>query len=100
MAEFPAATPVIEKGTCVVLFAYDVGGQIDLDAAERRIQGLAQRDSIRRAHRAPGHFEYHPAPLRVTGAAERIPLGRWSTRDSVELVLSRSSGSSAPGGSR
>jgi hypothetical protein len=79
--------PAIERGRCILLFAYDVGVQIDLPAAERRIQGLMQRDTIKRTHRAPGYFEYSPAPLRITASADPVPLGPWSTNSSVDLVL-------------
>jgi hypothetical protein len=82
-----AATPVIERGTCYVLLAYEVALSIDLDEAERRITALTARATIPHKRRAPKYFEYRPAPLRVTQEAPPIALGAWGTAGAVELVL-------------
>src|SRR5439155_810009 len=58
--------PVIAKGTCFPLFAFDVARAIDLDAAERRILAGTERQTVKQRRRAPANFEYRPAPLRVT----------------------------------
>ena len=66
----PDALPLvqIERGTCWVLFAHDIGMSIDLNEAERRITDDKHRKTMRHKRRAPQYFEYHPAPLRVMQA--------------------------------
>lgn len=82
---------VVEQGTCLALFAYDVGLAIDLDAAERILLNAplaaGQRESIRRTRRAPSYFEFKPAPLRVTRPAQAIELAGHRTLPSVDIVL-------------
>ncbi|UCD16448.1 MAG: hypothetical protein JSV44_08250 [Candidatus Zixiibacteriota bacterium] len=56
----------IERGTCYILFAYDVGLSINLDDAERRITSTKYRQTIKHKRRAPHYFEYDPPPLRIT----------------------------------
>jgi hypothetical protein len=89
VSQGPAVSPLaqIERGTCWVLFAHDVGQSIDLNEAERRITDIKHRETIRRKRRAPQHFEYHPAPLRVTQAGEPVPLGQHQTTGSVEIMI-------------
>jgi len=89
VSQSPAVSPLvqIERGTCWVLFAHDVGQSIDLNEAERRITDLKHRETIRRKRRAPQHFEYHPAPLRVIQAGEPVTLGEHQTTGSVEIMI-------------
>lgn len=85
-----AATPPpfrFERGVCHALFAYDVGQQIDLDAAERLITTGSQRERIRRQKRAPRYFAFEPEPLRVTQAAEALVIGAHRTQPFVDLIL-------------
>ncbi|HSF31846.1 MAG TPA: hypothetical protein VLK82_15390, partial [Candidatus Tectomicrobia bacterium] len=77
----------IARGTCYLLFAYDIARAIDLDQAERHVVALKQREALRRRRRAPKYFEYHPPPLRVTQDADAIPLGNYRSATSVDLVL-------------
>jgi hypothetical protein len=76
-----------ERGVCHALFAYDVGQQIDLDAAQRHITTGSQRERIRRQKRAPRYFTFEPEPLRVTQAAEAIVVGGYRTQPYVDLIL-------------
>jgi hypothetical protein len=78
---------IIEQGTCYLLFAYDIARSIDLDEAARHIVALKQRESVRHKRRAPRHFEYHPAPLRVTFDVEPIAVGESLTGTSIDMVL-------------
>lgn len=87
MAAIAQPSPCIAQGVCYVLFAYDVALAIDLDAAERRMHATTQRASLKRTHPAPKYFEYRPAPVRVTQAAESVALGKFTTQSHVELVL-------------
>ncbi|HJS42401.1 MAG TPA: hypothetical protein VJ755_02950 [Gemmatimonadales bacterium] len=79
--------PVIAKGTCFPMFAYEVAQSIDLDAAQRRLLTSAERQTIKYKRRAPASFEYRPAPLHVTrgGAANDVNGSR--TLPGVEVVL-------------
>ncbi len=85
--EATAAEPVVQRGVCYALFAYDAGLGIDLDQAERRITALTQRAGIRHRHRAPTYFDYRPAPLRVTQEGEALAVGSFRTTPSVDAVL-------------
>src|SRR5690348_17471991 len=87
--DFRMAVPTIAQGTCYVLFAYDVARAIDLAAAERRLASATQRLAVKQKRRAPAFFEYDPAPLRVTEAAEPVAVGEGAhhTAASVEFVL-------------
>ncbi|MGE0826254.1 MAG: hypothetical protein AB7G75_19600 [Candidatus Binatia bacterium] len=77
----------IENGTCYVLFAYDVALSIDLDEAERRLSNVAQRGSLKSKHPAPAHFEYQPAPVRVTQTVEVLAIGDYRTAPTVDLIF-------------
>ena len=78
---------VIAKGTCFPLFAYEVAQAIDLVAAERQLVAAAERQTIKYKRRAPAHFEYRPAPLRVTRDGEAHVLAGYRTAPGVEVVL-------------
>ncbi|MEP6888357.1 MAG: hypothetical protein ABI945_08545 [Nitrospirales bacterium] len=80
-------TPTGTKGTCYVLFTYDIGLSINLDEAERHITAIKQRSRIRHKRRAPQYFDYRPAPLRVTQGVEPLALGDFRTATSVDLVV-------------
>lgn len=70
-----------------MLFAYDVGGSIDLDAAEKRVTAMTERAPIKHQRRAPKYFEFEPCPLRVTQSSTAHPVGEWRTLPNVETVL-------------
>ncbi len=74
------------RGTCIVMFAVDVGFAIDLDKAEQYLSHTAQRENIRRRRRSPAYFAYRPPPLRLfqSGNSELLE-GR--TVSAVEVVL-------------
>ena len=83
------STPVltIAKGTCHLLFAYDIARAIDLNEAERHVVAMKQREALKHRRRAPKYFEYHPPPLRVTQEADPIAIGDYRSGTSVDLVL-------------
>lgn len=84
----PDQPPVqIARGTCHVLFAYDVGQAIDLEAAERRIAALTQREVVRRKRRAPRFFEYQPPPLRVTQSVQPLSIGPYASSNTADAVI-------------
>jgi hypothetical protein len=78
---------VVSEGTCHALYAYELAYAIDLESAQRRIAAATERQTVKQRRRAPASFEYRPAPLRVTLAADPIRVDSWSTAPSVEIVL-------------
>jgi len=79
----------ITRGTCHVLFAYDIAFSIDLNEAERRIKDFKQRDTIKHKRRAPKYFQYEPPPLRVSHGVESLSVGEFRTNPAVDVVLYR-----------
>jgi hypothetical protein len=79
--------PIIAKGTCFPMFAYEVAQSINLDAAERRLVAGTERQTIKHKRRAPSSFEYRPAPLHVTRGCEPLDVDGRRTMPGVELVL-------------
>ncbi len=75
----------IGAGTCVATFAFEVGHSIDLDRCERLLSETV-RQTIRPGRRAPAHFAYRPAPLRLTQDGGSASLGGRSCAG-VNLVL-------------
>ncbi|HET8625475.1 MAG TPA: hypothetical protein VFM14_18080 [Gemmatimonadales bacterium] len=75
----------IRAGTCTATFAFEVGQSIDLDQCERLLSTTV-RQTIRPSRRAPAHFSYRPAALRLTQAAGEQFLGTRGCT-SVHLVL-------------
>jgi len=79
--------PSITRGTCYCIFVYDIAFSIDLNEAERRISS-AKRETIRHKRRAPKYFEYQPAPLGISQAAESVRIVEsFATDTQVELVV-------------
>lgn len=78
---------VIHRGTCRVLFVYDVGAAIDLAVAEQSIDAITQRERIRRTRRAPLHFEYETPPVRVPRSMVSIAIGGFSTDEELQVIL-------------
>lgn len=87
MAHTAPDTLTIEKGWCYVLFAYDIGVSINLEAVDRRVPAMKERAQIRHKLRAPSHLEYRPAPLRIMQETAPIPVWHYATHPSVELML-------------
>ena len=79
--------PNITDGVAYVLFAYDVGLSIALDAAEKRVKSMTERTPIRHQRRAPKYFDFQPIPLRVTQVSLPHAVGRFKTIPAVETVL-------------
>ncbi|MBI3563566.1 MAG: hypothetical protein HY079_00045 [Elusimicrobia bacterium] len=78
---------VIKDGVAYVLFAYDVGLSIALDAAEKRVKSMTERTPIKHQRRAPKYFDFQPIPLRVTQVSEPHRIGGFATSPAVETVL-------------
>lgn len=82
-----APDPVIKDGVAFVLYAYDVGLSIALDAAEKRVKSMTERTPIKHQRRAPKYFDFQPIPLRVTQVSTPHVFGRFITSPAVETVL-------------
>ena len=76
----------VRRGTCYVVYAFDIANSVDLDAAQARLEST-ERQTVQQKRRAPEYFEYRPAPLRVTWAAPSLPVGGFSTAPNIELVM-------------
>ncbi len=79
-------TPYIESGVCVVVFAYDVGQQIDLDAAQRSAGGQSQRLAGAK-RRSPPHFQFDPAPITLTQPIEPLTIAGRPLAPQAEITL-------------
>jgi len=77
----------IDDGVCFVLFVYDIGFSVDLDAAERNVQAVKHRESIRRTRKAPHYFQFRPPPLRVSITAESVAISGHATDPSIDFVI-------------
>lgn len=82
-----AFDPVIKDGVAYVLFAYDVGLAIGLDAAEKRVKSMTERAPIKHQRRAPKYFDFEPVPLRVTQSSSAHRVASFQTAPAVETVL-------------
>jgi len=74
------------RGTCRVLFAYDVGVAIDLEAAAGRLPSLPDRVKLKHRGResplAPGSV-----PLRLAQRADPVSVGRHVTAPDLDVLL-------------
>lgn len=63
-------SPTGLTGYCYVFFAFDIGFQIDLDAAAALARDATRQRAVRARRSAPLWFDYTPPPLRlgITGA--------------------------------
>lgn len=82
-----AFDPAIKDGMAYILFAYDVGLAIGLDAAEKSVKSMTERAPIKHQRRAPKYFDFQPIPLRVTQVSEPHRIGAFRTAPAVETVL-------------
>jgi hypothetical protein len=83
----PEAGVRIVRGSCVVVFAYDMGTAIDLTKAERLLAGETQRRPIEPRRRTPRYFQFEPPPLLITQAAQRLEVAGRLTAEAVELTV-------------
>ena len=82
-----AVTPVIRRGRCHVLLAFDIGTAIDLDQCDRLITEVKQRDTLRHKRRAPTYFDYRPLPLRITQQGPTFDVMGFCTEAMIDVVL-------------
>jgi hypothetical protein len=82
-----APIPVIAAGMCHLTFAYDIGFNINLDAASRLVAEVPERETIRHKRRTPTYFEYRPAPLRILQPGPSLSLLEFKAAERVECVI-------------
>jgi hypothetical protein len=88
----PMSTPVRPssdawRGSCILLYAYDIGQNIDLECAAGLIRETTQPEKLKHRVHAPRYFQFQPAPLRVSQESVSQTVERWRTQASVELVI-------------
>lgn len=68
----PNQPPLTLRGVCHVLFAFDLGLAIDLDAARQRLGaiGASGERTLIETRPTPKYFEYHPPPVRTSERSE------------------------------
>lgn len=99
-AEKPASSPSTRPaassappiaGWASTMLAFDIGFQIDLDAAEPLVAEATRKRAVRARRPAPVWFDYSPPPLLLVLAGERLSVGPadlgLSTESSIELLL-------------
>lgn len=87
----PSSNPSI-RGTATVVFCYDVGFGVDLTRAADILAASAAlpnplREQLPQRRRAPKHFTFDPAPVRVLEPCPNIELAAFRTGGSVETTL-------------
>ncbi len=75
------------RGECRVMFAFDVGHEIDLAGTASTVRDPSTAGTLGHTHPAPSHFQFAPPPLRVAQRDATLTLGRWSTTQAIEVVL-------------
>jgi hypothetical protein len=86
MSEAPAAL-AIARGTVHAFTAFDVGGAIDLDAAERRLGDARGRTSVLQGRRTPSALDFEPRPLHAARSAEALAVGLFAVALSATPTL-------------
>jgi hypothetical protein len=81
------ASPVIQSAVCYVIFAYDAARAINLDTADRHVHETTERSTIAHKRRTPSYFEFQPPPLRVSRDAEPFKIGKFATRQSLDVMV-------------
>lgn len=79
--------PQLKKGVCYVMFAFELGLSINLDAAANSIKQDVERTKFRRNRRAPKYFDYDPPPLRILQHGQQINVGKFFTKPQADLTL-------------
>ena len=78
---------VIRRGTCHVLYAYDIGMAIDLKACQGRLASLGRVTLSGRNRRAPKFFDYDPPPLTIIHETTPLRIGGYEVSSSVDLTF-------------
>ncbi len=81
------SVPPLRRGVCHVMFAFELGLSINLDAAAQRLKQDVERTKFRRNRRAPKYFDYDPPPLRIVQHGQQMNVGKFFTKPQADLTL-------------
>jgi len=87
MSEPQSPPPVRIDGHALAFFAFDIGFQVDLDAAEPLVRAATRRRVVRARRPAPVWFDYSPPPLRLVVDGEPVTVGDAPTERAVEVLV-------------
>ena len=74
-------------GRALALFAFDIGLQVDLDAAAPLVREATRRRVVRARRPAPVWFDYSPAPLSLVVECGEVKVGGIATEATAELLV-------------
>ena len=69
------------------MFAFDIGFQIDLDAATPLVREATRQHVVRARRPAPIWFDYTPAPVRLIVDGGSVVVGGMRTEAGVEMLI-------------
>jgi hypothetical protein len=81
------SVPPLKRGVCHVMFAFELGLSINLDAAAQQLKQDVERTKFRRNRRAPKYFDYDPPPLRIVQHGQQMNVGKFFTKPQADLTL-------------
>lgn len=80
--------PQLKRGTCYVMFAFELGLSINLDKAAQMVkEGGVERTRFRRNRKSPKYFDYDPPPLRVSQGCQQLNVAKFFTKPQAELTV-------------
>jgi hypothetical protein len=83
--DHPSPAPI--TGSALIFFAFDIGFQVDLEAAESVVQESSRKKLVRARRAAPAWFDYNPPPLRVRLDCEPVQVASATTEAQVEVLI-------------
>ncbi|MEO1717849.1 MAG: hypothetical protein AAFR76_12130 [Planctomycetota bacterium] len=87
MSQSPDPSSVRIEGHALVLFAFDIGFQVDLEAAQPLVQEATRHRVVRARRPAPAWFDYSPPPLRLVAEGDAVDVNGVATESSVEVLI-------------
>jgi hypothetical protein len=79
--------PQLKRGTCYVMFAFELGLSVNLDRAAESIKEGVERTRFRRNRRSPKYFDYDPPPLRISQGCQQLNVAKFFTKPQAELTV-------------
>jgi len=87
MAHSDHAPSVPITGQALALFAFDIGFQVDLDAAEPLVREATRQRLVRARRTAPVWFDYSPPPLRLVMEGDAVAVDGRLAEATTELLV-------------
>ncbi len=87
MADHAPPSSVRISGRALALFAFDIGFQVDLDAAEPLVREATRLRVVRARRPAPAWFDYSPPPLRLVVEGDSVAVDGVLTEPGVEILI-------------